>query len=174
MCLEWESGRLCSMVYPDTEAELTSSSPDHPLALVKLNSLLIFSQLSGTFLSHQEFSLRTGSNLAILSAPLTYFGASHHLLPKILLPCCWLPLPLQFTPVCTKVWVRMRQQIYWVLQHIPCHEVWESQPFFIWCGVATQHKHQSLCGCSVLYIWRRKLSWRWCFSPACSLECNSQ
>lgn len=41
MCLEMEPRRLYSMVYPDTEAELTNSSPDHPLALVKLNLLLI-------------------------------------------------------------------------------------------------------------------------------------
>lgn len=55
MRLEMESGRLYFMVYPDTEAELTSSSPDRPLTLVNLNLLLIFSQILGTFLSHQDF-----------------------------------------------------------------------------------------------------------------------
>lgn len=106
MCLEMESGRLYSMVHPDTEAELTNSSPNHPLALVKLNLSSIFAQLLGTFLGHQDFSLRTGSILAILSAPSILFSASNQLLPQILLTCCWLPLPLQLIPVCTEVWVR--------------------------------------------------------------------
>lgn len=151
MCLELESRRMYSMNFPDTEVELTISSPDCPLAIVKFNLMLIFFQLSETFLSHQDFSSRIDSNLVIMSAPSTPSGASHKLLPNILLPCCWLPLPLQFIPVCTEdsgglcLW-RMRQQMCWVLQHFPCHEVWEPQQLFIWCGVATQHTYQSLCG----------------------------
>lgn len=99
MCLELDSRRMYSMAFPDTEVELTSSSPDCPLAIVKFNLILIFFQLSETFLSHQDFSSRIDSNLVIMSAPSTPSGASHQLLPNISLPCCWLPLPLQFIPV---------------------------------------------------------------------------
>lgn len=56
---------MYSMIFTDTKVGQTSSSPDPPFAFVKMDFIVIFFQLSGTFSSHHAFSMRTDRSLTI-------------------------------------------------------------------------------------------------------------
>lgn len=91
MFLEMGSRRRYSMTFPNID--LTSSSPDPPLPLWRWAWYYVdLFQLSGTFLSHLNFSLRIDSKLATMSAPSTPSGASHQLFPDFCSPTIGCPL----------------------------------------------------------------------------------
>lgn len=90
---------------------------------------------------------------------------------KFLLPlqlcytvCQWLLMhhPPQI-PVCTEVWVRtlpLKDETTNLLSTsaYPMPRSMGNSKTYIWYSIASQPTHQSLCGCSALYIWRWKLS----------------
>lgn len=160
LCLEMGSRRMYSMTFSDIEIDLTSSSPDPPSLFVKRGLILCWS-----FSNYQGLSLAT---------TIFHWGQTANL------QSCLHPQHLQVHPISFSLTFcspaigcplyqyaqrsgggfclcRMRQQARWVLQHFPCHEVWEPQQLFIWCGVATQQTHQFLHGISVLLSLEMKI-----------------